>query len=127
MPSSAIKKGITTIKWGSGNALTGAGFTSAIVARMTATPKNGDPIEIEGNEGFAAALVVLDDGFNASVECLYDSAITWPAVGTTVTLKRPTDASALNCLLVSREETAERKKEATISMKLVYRPDITLT
>ncbi len=106
--------------------LTGAAFTSAIVMRMTATPKNGDPIEIEGNEGFAAVLVLLNDGFNATVECLYDSAITWPVEGANVTLKRPLDGAALTCLLASIEQSAERKREATVTMRLVYRPDVPL-
>lgn len=126
MPSSATKKGITTIKWGTDSVLTNAAFTAAVIARMTATPKNGAPIEIEGNQGFAAVLVLLDDGFDATVECLYDSAITWPTVGSTTTLKRPTDGSALTCLVTSIEQAAERKKEATLTMKLVYRPDVSL-
>jgi hypothetical protein len=126
MPSSATKKGVTTIKWGTDDVLTNAAFTSAVVIRMTATPKNGDPIEIEGNQGFAHALVLLDDGFNATVECLYDSAITWPTVGSTTTLKRPGDGAALTCLVTSIERGAERKREATLTMRLVYRPDISL-
>lgn len=123
MPSPIIK-GLTTIKWGSGGAL--SAFASAIVARVSATPKNGQSFEIEDNDGFAKAMVLLDDGFDADVECVFDSAIIWPAVGATVALKRPSDSGALNCLLTSREESNERKKEAMITLKLQYRPGITL-
>lgn len=114
------------MKWGTDDVLTDAAFSSAIVIRMTATPKNGDPIEIEGNQGFAAALVILNDGFNATVEVLYDSAIVWPEEGDTVQLQRPLDEAPLACLLTSIEQGAERKKEATLTLKLLYRPDITL-
>lgn len=126
MPSSATKKGITTIKWGTDAVLTEAAYTAAIVARMTATPKNGDPIEIEGNQGFAAALVILNDGFNATMEVLYDSAIEWPAEGDTVEIQRPLDEAPIACLLTSIEQVTERKKEATLTLKLLYRPDVSL-
>ena len=120
-----IKKGLTTIQWGSGGTTNG-GLSGAVVVRGTFTPKNGDPIEIEDNEGFAKSLILLDDGFNATVECLYDSAIAWPAVGDTVQLKRPSDAAPINCLLSSREEATERKKESSLTMRLVYRPGVAL-
>lgn len=120
-----IKKGLTTIHWGSGSTTSGA-LAGAVIQRATFTPKNSDPIEIEDNDGFAKTLVLLEDGFNATVECLYDSAISWPAVGDVVSLQRPDDDAPLNCLLVSREEAKERKREATLSMRLVYRPDVAL-
>lgn len=125
MPSPTIK-GLTTIKWGSSGSVTTAALTNAIVARMSASPKNGAAIEIEDNDGFAKAMVLLDDGFDATLECVYDSAITWPAVGATVTLQRPQDATALNCLLASIESVHERKKEAMLTLKLHYRPGVTL-
>jgi hypothetical protein len=128
MPSATIK-GLTTIKWGTAGRLTAGAFTNAVVMRATFTPKNGEPIEIEDNDGFAKALVLLDDGFNATVEVLFDTAITWPAVGDTVALKRPNPnaEAALNCLCASIEQASERKKETTLSMRLVYRPGVVLT
>lgn len=126
MPSPIIK-GLTTIKWGSSGAVTAAALTSAIVARASFTGKNGSAIEIEDNDGFAKVMVLLEDGFDATVECVYDSAITWPSIGATVALKRPRDATALNCLLADIEDTQERKKEAMLTMKLHYRPGVTLT
>lgn len=126
MPN-ATKYGLTTINWGTSGLLTDTALTTSVVESMSATPKNGAPIEIEDNDGFAKALVILDDGFDATIGCLYDSAIAWPVVGATVMLQRPGDASPLACLLVSIENSTARKKEATLSMKLVYRPGITLT
>lgn len=127
MPApSPIIKGLTTIKWGSTGAVAAAALTSAIVARASFTGKNGSAIEIEDNEGFAKAMVILADGFDANIECVYDSAITWPAVGDTVALKRPRDTAALNCLLADIEDAQERKKEATLTLKLHYRPGVTL-
>jgi len=120
-----IKKGLTTIHWGSGDTLSGA-LTNAIVARMNATAKNGQAFEIEDNDGFGKAWVLLVDGFDADVECVYDSAITWPAEGAAVTLKRPTDSVALSCLLSSIDQTKERKKEAMLTLKIQYRPGITI-
>lgn len=125
MPTPIIK-GLTTIKWGSGTTTSGA-LTNAIVARGSFTGKNGQAIEIEDNDGFTKAMVVLEDGFDANVECVYDSAITWPAIGSTVALKRPRDAVALNCLLVDIEDSVERKKESMLTLKLAYRPGVTLT
>lgn len=121
-----IKQGLTTIKWGSGATLKSV-ITAAIVARATFTGKNGAAIEVEDNDGFAAALVVLNDGFDATVECVYDSAITWPAIGVKIAMRRPRDAADLDCLLADIEDTVERKKEAMLTLKLHYRPGVTLT
>lgn len=123
MPS-AIIKGLTTISWGSSGVATG--LTNAVLVRGSFTPKNAAPIEIEDNEGFAKTLVLLVDGFDAKIECLFDSAITWPPEGATVALKRPRDGAPLNCLLASIEDTVERKKEATLSMSIHYRPGVVL-
>lgn len=126
MPSPTIK-GLTTIKWGTSGRLTEAAYTNAVVVRMTLTPKNGAPIDIEDNDGFSKALVYLDDGFEATVECLYDTAITWPStLGSAVNLKRPhpNAEAALVCGLAAIEQAAERKKETTLTLKLVYRPGV---
>lgn len=123
MPApSPIIKGLTTIKWGPAGAL--AALTTAIVARGSFTPKNGAAFEIEDNEGFTAAMVFLNDGFDASIECVYDSAITWPAVGDAILLKRPRDAAALTCYVASIEDIVERKKEAMLTIKVHYRPGV---
>jgi hypothetical protein len=127
MPSPTIK-GVTTIKWGTSARLPGAAFTNAVVMRFTITPKNGAPIEIEDNEGFAKVMVLIDDGFDAVAECLFDTAITWPSVGDTVQVKRPNPnaEAALNTLLTGIEQSSERKRETTITMRLSYRPGVSL-
>lgn len=125
MPApSPIKKGISTIKWGSSATVAAGALTAAIVARGSFTDKNGQAFEIEDNEGFAAALIFLADGFDGTLECVYDSAITWPAVGDAISLKRPRDAAALQCYVASIEDTVERKKEAMLSIKVHYRPGV---
>lgn len=128
MPSPTIK-GVTTIKWGTAGRMPEAAYTNAVVMRATFTPKNASAIEIEDNDGFAKVMVLLDDGFDATVEVLFDTAITWPVVGATVQLKRPNPNTegALNCLLTSIEQAGERKKETTLSLRLSYRPGVTLT
>ena len=114
MPSPIIK-GLTTIKWGSTGAVASGAMTSAIVVRASYTDKNGAAIEIEDN-----------DGFDASVEVVYDSAIAWPAPGDTVSLRRPRDAAPVNCLLAAYDDSVERKKEGMLTLKLHYRPGVTL-
>ncbi len=123
MPQSPIIKGTTTIKWGSGSYL-GTGLpTTAVVESMRITPVTFDA-EIEGNDGFTTTEVLGDNGFDAEITCLYDSALTWPAFGVAVTLKRPTDSTGKLCLVVSTDEQdVARKREAKITMKLKYRPD----
>lgn len=125
MPSPIIK-GLTTIKWGSSGAIAAGAMTAAIVTRCTFTGKNGAALEIEDNDGFSKAMVVLDDGFDATVEVVYDSAINWPVLGATISLKRPADAAAQNSLLADIEQAVERKKEAMLTLKLHYRPGVTL-
>lgn len=125
MPApSPIKKGLTTISWGSTGAVAAGALTAAIVARGSFTAKNGQAFEIEDNEGFTKAMVFLADGFDATLECVYDSAITWPADGDAISLKRPRDAAALSCYVASIEDTVERKKEAMLSIKVHYRPGV---
>lgn len=125
MPApSPIKKGITTISWGSSGAVASGAVAAAIVARASFTPKNGQAFEIEDNVGFTAAMVFLNDGFDASLECVYDSAITWPAEGDAVSLKRPRDAAAVQAYVASIEDTVERKKEAMLTIKIHYRPGV---
>lgn len=125
MPApSPIIKGLTTIKWGSSATIAAGALTAAIVVRGTFTPKNGQPIEIEDNNGYAAALVFLEDGFDATLECVYDSAIVWPVDGDAISVKRPRDAAAKSSWVCSLEDTVERKKEATVSIKIAYRPGV---
>lgn len=134
MPAPAvIKKGITTIVWGSGNSLTANSFASAIVESIAITPKNSDLVaDIEDNNGYSALLVLLPDGFSAKVTCVYDAAIAWPVEGANTALALPVGTGNANagytsytCLVVSQSPALARKKEAMIEISLVYRPNVT--
>lgn len=120
MPLSATKKGITTIKWGTGSTL--GSPSAAIVESVRVSPKNKAPIEIEDSDGFAAILVFLKDGFDAEAVSVYDSALTWPSEGDAVTLT--IRGTTYNCWVGSIEDSLARKKEATITLSLVYRPGV---
>lgn len=143
--SSPTIKGLTTIVWG-----TNPGPNSpagAIVETLRLTPKNGSPIEIEDNNGFAAAAVMLDDGFDAALTCLYDANKAWPGASNNVTLQVPqwssyngtnfaggnmggnvTNWASYNCFVGAAPEVdLSRKREATIAYKIVYRPGIAVS
>jgi hypothetical protein len=128
MAGTLTKKGITTITWGTSDML--GSPVGAIVESLQISPKGGSPIEIEDNDGFAATLILVPDGFDATATCLFDTAKTWPAIGAAVTLTLPTGwvdgGTSFSCLLVDKQPQAGRKKEATIQLKLAYRPNVTV-
>lgn len=138
MVTSPILKGITTLIWGSGGFM--GSPSTAIVHSGRVTPKNGMPIEIDDVNGITAALVFLDDGFDADVTLMYDTALTWPGMAQTVILTLPVwgpdnsgntggtgtagGTAPYKCFVASVPSIdLERKKEATISYKLLYRPN----
>jgi hypothetical protein len=130
MPQSPIKKGIATIFWGTDNIMNAP--AGAIIESGKVTPKNGAPIEIEGNNGFAASLVFLKDGFDADVKVLYDTAKTWPGNAAALAMSLPNFANNGNietfspCWAASDPEIDDaRKKERMLGYKLVFRPDVT--
>src|SRR5437879_6242115 len=98
MPS-AILKGINTIVWGTDNLL--GSPAGAIVESGAITPKNGEPIEIENNPGFGAVAVILDDGFNAKIQCLYDKAKAWPTTATANVVLTLADIANVNANALS--------------------------
>jgi len=124
-------EGLTTLVWGTGGQL--GSPAGAIVESIAITPKNAEPIgEIEDGNGAAVAEIMLDDGFNAKVTCVYDTAKTWPLLGAPVTLTVPPyeggvgTQKAYVCFVAGNPEfSMSRKKEATITMNLRYRPGIT--
>jgi hypothetical protein len=138
-----IIKGSPTITWGTSNTL--GAPAGAIVESARFTPKNGSPIEIEDNNGIAANLVILRDGFNAKVTCLYDGSKAWPVEGANVALTATINGASANsypfgegnaasisgntityfCSLVSIEPAYQRKKEEMIELNLAYRPNVT--
>jgi hypothetical protein len=123
-------KGLSTIIWGTVGAL--GSPAGAIVVSLDITPENpGGVGKIEDGNGATVADVLLDDGFDAKIECEYDSAKTWPVIGTAATLTLPTAQGAGGTTQYACYVTAPnaikmaRKKEAMIELSLRYRPGIT--
>lgn len=124
-------KGVTTIVWGTGSQL--GSPAGAIVESIACTPKNPTGIgQIENGNGAEVADILLDDGFDAKITCVYDTAKTWPATGAAVTLTVPslggTGTTTYACYVTGQPEVStSRKKEATITLNLRYRPGISAT
>ena len=125
-----VIKGVTTIVWGTSGQL--GSPAGAIVESIAITTKNASGIgEIENGDGAGVVDVLLDDGFEAKVTCVYDTAKTWPATGAAVTLTMPTPTGSggttpYACYVTGTPEVnTSRKKEATIMIPLKFRPGIT--
>lgn len=127
MTVSPTIKNVTTIKWGTSATL--GTPSGAIVQSGRITPKNGMPIEIEDMNGFTIIPVFIPDGFDAELTMLYDTALTWPAQADTVVLTLPKwaatgGAQTFSCYVASDPSIdLERKREATITYKFIYRPN----
>ena len=140
-------KGTPTIVWGTGSVLGGPnGLAGAVVDSIQLTPKNAEPIEIEGNDGTAANLVVLLDGFNAKASVMYDASKTYPLEGANATITIPyggatgnavpfgagsaNQGSAANgvatytVLVASGSPAFKKKGELMVDFNLVYRPNV---
>jgi len=141
-------KGSPAIVWGTGNVMNSAtanAFAGAVVESLSITPKNAEPIEIEGNDGTACNEIILLDGFNAKANVLYDSSKVWPIEGANATLALPYSAGAntalfgagtgngvtiangvatYTVLVASVAPGLKRKGEATLDISLTYRPNV---
>ena len=135
-------KGIGTIVWGTSGILNAP--AGAIVQSLSLTPKNGEPIEIEDNDGIAAVEVLLRDGFNGKLSVLYDGAKTWPVEGANAALAIPFNGASANAipfgegngasyangvvtytvLIASVAPSFNKKKEATMDYNVTYRPNV---
>lgn len=123
-----------SIVWGTANAAAGANANCApsgmILETLSITPKNGDPIDIEGGEGFTAIQVGLKDGFNARATAVYDANKIMPGEGNTVTIVVPksdganTGTTNVNCTFWSYSFSRSRKKESMVELVLTNRPDL---
>jgi hypothetical protein len=120
------------IVWGTENA---ANFGTNMVGgtmleTLSITPKNGEPVDIEGGAGFAKIQVLVKDGFNARATAVYDSNKAIPAAGANVTLVGPKDDGVntgtqnYNCTFWTWGFTKSRKKEKLIELFFTHRPDI---
>lgn len=124
-------KGTPSIVWGTEGQLGSPG--GAIVDSITATPKNATGLgEIENGDGAGVVDVLLDDGFDAKISCVYDKNKTWPVTGAPVSLIIPslggTATSTYVCYVTGMPEvTTSKKKEAMINYTLRYRPGISAT
>lgn len=134
MSSPTIKaSGNIAIVWGADNAANGGANilpTGMILETLTVTPKNADPIDIEGNAGFAAVQIGIKDGFNAKASGVYDSNKGLPAEGDNIVLVIPKADGAnvgtqnVNCTFWSWGFTRSRKKEQMVELNFTHRPDI---
>jgi len=124
-------EGVSTVTWGTAGQL--GAPAGAIVEGIAITPRNAGPIgEIEDGNGASVTNILLDDGFDAKVTCVHDTSKTWPALGAAVTLTIPPynggsgALTAYSCFNAGNLDISlARKKEATVTMNLRYRPGIT--
>jgi hypothetical protein len=131
MPSPIIKS-VPSIVWGTYNAMTAP--AGAVIISGKVTPKNRAPIEIEDGNGFAISEIVLRDGFDASFDLLFDSTLSWPNAGSNCVVLLPcagyntsanTNTAAFTCLIGGDPAIdLARKREATITYNLTYRPGV---
>src|SRR6185369_4583711 len=87
MPLSPTIKGINTIKWGTDGALVNGNPGSTAILESAKFDPNIKEFAIEDNNGFDVSDVMLKDGFDATFNCLYDSAKTWPTEGDSIGVK----------------------------------------
>jgi hypothetical protein len=138
-------KGIGTIVWGTGSIAGNSIPAGAIIDSISLTPKNGEPIEIEDNDGLAIIEVILRDGFDAKVSVMYDAAKSWPIEGANASLAIPFNGANANAIPFGEGNGAAfangvvtytcgiiatptlsyaKKKEGTMDYSLRYRPQI---
>ena len=134
-PVSPTKKGLTTVVWGTkpGGTSVAPVIAGAIVTSINITPMNGGPVtKIENGDGSVVGKVYLDDGFEADVETIYDTALTYPALFSAVTLTLPAAvdlsggaaAAAYPCTLESNPVKFERKGVAMVTFKVSHNPGV---
>lgn len=126
MGTPIIKGTFTTIRWDTDGVLQ-AGLASAIVDSVRCSTLGGEPHKIDGKKGFTAVVVLLDDGERLELECVDDTALTWPAKGDVISLKGPNDALAKNVLVVDHGSDNPKKREGMRSITVEAYTDITLS
>ena len=124
MPQSVTHKGVTTHFWGTDSV--GSTISAAICETAEFTPKENVFGRVESNNGFEVSTILGDDGFDVVLTYTYNTAITYPTFGSTITVKLPSDGTGVSCLVTNKpvyEMRATRKGTATIVVKAEYRPD----
>ncbi len=125
MPQSVTKKGLTTIYYGTTETAL-LPTTNIIPKSVKYTPAENVMARIENDKGFERATVIGDNGFDVEAVCLWDSSVTYPALGDSITVKRPGDNTGVSCLVTNNPAAAidtTEKGAATITIKAEYRPD----
>ena len=121
-----IKGTITTIRWGT-TGLLQSPLNAAIVKSIKVARLGGEPTKIEDNDGFTAIVVGLADGDKVDITVVDDTAKTWPAPYTVLSLKGPNDVAAKNFLVTDTGEGLERKREGERTITAEYYAAITLS
>lgn len=121
-------RGTPLILWGTQNRFNVAG---SIVESIAITPKNGRPLtEIENGDGAGVSMVMLEDGFDATVRVVHDTNIAWPTLNANVVLSLPNVAgngalANFNCFVSgSSKPDLARKREAMLEIPVTFRPGI---
>ena len=127
MPQSITHKGVTTHFWGTDNV--GPTLSASICETAKFTPVGGKLASVESNNGFEVSTILGDDGFDVELVYTYNTAITYPTFGSTITVKLPSDGTGVSCLVVNKpvyDMTAARKGTSQITVKAEFRPDRSL-
>jgi hypothetical protein len=138
-------KGIGTIVWGTSNVLNAP--AGAIVESISLTPKNGEPVEIDDNDGITAVEVILRDGFNGKISVMYDANKAWPIEGANASLAIPFNGANTNTIPFGESSVNgatyangvvtytvliasvggvnyAKKKEGVVEFNVTYRPNV---
>lgn len=123
-----VTVGLATLVWGVDGKVDSPG--TAEVKKISFKPKNSGFVgECENANGATLGAQVLNDGFSATVELNYDTALTWPAEGAFVVLTLLKFGAAggtqtYDCVLTSYGGEMAPKSAATVTMNLEHRPGI---
>jgi hypothetical protein len=127
MSNTAIIAGRTGTRTGSSGILTDAWATDAVVKTYEFTPKIPRSDEPDSS-GFTGTTIMLKDGWDASIKCLFDTAIDWPDTGDVISVQNPAEATPQQCLVESVTPSGSNAaaEGATITIKCDYRPNRSL-
>jgi hypothetical protein len=124
MSNTAIITGRTDTRTGTLSILMDAWATNAVVKTYEFTPKvpRGDEPD---PSGFTGTTIILNDGWDASLKCLFDTSIEWPAIGDIISVQNPYEDSPRSCLVESVTPSGGNTpaEAATITIKCDYRPN----
>lgn len=136
-PVSPVKVASTTFVWGSkpGGTDILPLPTGQVAQSLKITPKNGKPVlEIENGDGNTIEEVLLIDGFDAELDVLVDTSLTYPACGVqaaaTLTLPVAVHLSGsakhtvFPCTVWAYSPSFERKGASMMTISVGHRPGV---